>query len=74
MKTIGTITKTESLIPIDYNVLKHTCVLEANKPYADYYGLTPIESKPHSIFLITKRFYSLDEIISVTNGHQNMLH
>jgi hypothetical protein len=67
MKTIGTITKTESLIPIDYNVLKHTCVLEANQPYADYYGFTPSESKPHSIFLITKRFYSLNEIINVTN-------
>lgn len=68
MKTTGTITKTESLIPIDYNVLKHTCVLEANEPYADYYGLTPTESKPHSIFLITKRFYSLDEINDITKG------
>jgi hypothetical protein len=68
MKTIGTITKTESLIPIDYNVLKHTCVLEANQPYADYYGLTPSESKTHSIFLITNCFYSLDEIIDVTKG------
>lgn len=68
MKTIGTITKTESLIPIDYNVLKHTCVLEANQPYADYYGLTPTESKPHSILLITNCFYSLDEIINITKG------
>lgn len=79
INTIGSITKIESLIPVDFNILNHTCVLEAKTPYADYYGLDPFVSKPHSIFLLTKEFYQLNEIIDLTKDikvcfskHQNL--
>lgn len=62
----GSITKNESLSPVTYRILENTFVSEAGDPYADYYGDTPRILKPNSLFLFTKKFYSLDEILKVT--------
>ena len=63
IKTCGSITKLESLIPVDYFILKNTYVLEAEDPYPGYYGKVPKQTKPNSLYLITNRYYRLDEIL-----------
>lgn len=63
IKTCGSIVKNESLIPIDYNILKHTCVAEANEPYSGYYGIAPGQTNPNSLFLFTTHYYSLEEVL-----------
>lgn len=61
----GSITKKESLNLVDYNILKNTCVAEANEPYSGYYGKRPGPGKsaPNSLFLFTARYYSLKEVL-----------
>lgn len=62
----GSITKSESLIPIEYSILEHTSVAEAKEPYADYYGIVPRALQPNSLYLFTKQFYPLDELLEFT--------
>lgn len=59
----GSIVKTESLLQLTNHILENSCVLEANMPYSNYYGQVPRERKPNSIFIATKRFYWLDEVL-----------
>jgi hypothetical protein len=39
-------------------------VLEAVNPYSNYYGALPQQAQPNSLFMLTKKFHYLDEIIS----------
>jgi len=66
IETHGSITKRESLSPVDYRILENTCVAEARFPYADYYGKVPQRISPNSLFLFTKQFYTLDEVLKIT--------
>lgn len=66
IETHGSITKNESLTPIDYKILKNTLVAESGDPYSNYYGNVPHRLAPNSLFLFTKQFYTLDEILKVT--------
>jgi hypothetical protein len=66
IETHGSIWKKEALNPITYRILENTVVAEAGDPYADYYGNTPNKFAPNSLFLLTKRFYSLKEVLEVT--------
>ena len=61
----GSIIKEESIAPITANIVKNTCVAEADKPYANYYGVAPfnIPNKPNSLFLFTLPYYSLQEVL-----------
>ena len=63
IKVCGSITKKESIAPVNYNILKNTCVAEANFPYSGYYGTDPGQTKPNSIFLFTTHYYSLGEVL-----------
>ncbi len=46
---------------------ENTCVAEADKPYANYYGKVPEKNAvPNSFFLFTQRYYSLEEILRFT--------
>lgn len=65
IKTCGSITKMESLIPVDYHILHNTYVVETEDPYPGYYGQIPKQTKPNSLFLITDRFYRLEEILRI---------
>ncbi len=67
----GSITKTESLIPISSNIIENTWVAEANLPYAGYYGLMPEKIKANSLFLFTKKYYTLDEILRFAEGFKH---
>lgn len=59
----GSIAKKEALIPIKNIVLANTAVYEASDPYADYYGQLPRKASPNSLFLFTKHFFFLEEIL-----------
>ena len=62
IQVCGTVTKTESLAEIKWNILENTCVAEANNPYTNYYGQVPQKPTPNTLFLFTTQFYFLDEI------------
>lgn len=66
VETHGSITKKETLNTINYRILEDTVVAEAGDPYSDYYGNTPKKLPPNSLFLLTKRFYSLEKVLEVT--------
>jgi len=68
VKYCGSITKKESLIPLESHILANTWVAEANFPYANYYGQVPVKPKPNSLFLFTERYYSLEEVLWFSNG------
>ena len=65
IETHGSITKKETLLPVDYQILSNTLVAEAMYPYADYYGKMPQRISPNSLFLFTKHFYTLDELMKI---------
>lgn len=54
----GSITKNESLSPVGFRILENTFVSEAVNPCR--------VSKPDTLFLFTKKFYPLIEILKVT--------
>ena len=68
LKVCGSITKTESLIPIQSNILEHTWIAEANLPYSHYYGQLPKKANPNSLFLFTERFYPLEDVLRFSLG------
>lgn len=61
----GAIIKTESMATITENIMPHTVVVEADRPYSNYYGVAPFNmpTKPNSLFLFTSHYYSLEEVL-----------
>jgi len=71
IQVCGSISKQEILNLIKTNILPDTFVAEASEPYADYYGGGPNEAKPNSIFMFTRKFYFLEEILSLQHKLEN---
>jgi len=71
IQVCGSISKHEILSQIKTNILPDTFVAEASEPYADYYGGGPNEAKPNSIFMFTRKFYFLEEILSLQHELEN---
>ncbi|MFV0592859.1 MAG: hypothetical protein ACK5M7_15870 [Draconibacterium sp.] len=70
----GSISKTEMLSPVKNHILTNTCVAEATLPYAHYYGQVPERNAyPNSIFLLVKKFYFLEEILSLSQSVEKCL-
>jgi len=65
---IGSIYKTEKLVPLEMQSQKKCCILEAIHPYAGYYGHIPGKTKPNSLFLLTKKPYFLEEVLALANS------
>ncbi len=63
IRVCGSIVKMESLAALKSNILENTCVAEANLPYANYYGSVPLKGNPNSLFLFTKQYYTLEEVL-----------
>ena len=61
---VGSISKTEMLVPLEIHIEKGCCILEAAQPYANYYGHVPENPKPNSLFLLTTKFYFLEEVLA----------
>lgn len=68
IKTNGSILKKEILTELKNNVLHNTIVLEATHPYANYYGHLPHSVRPNSLFLLTQKFFFLEEILGYSMG------
>lgn len=74
LKICGSISKVEMLSPLKSHVLPNTCVAEASLPYAHYYGQIPQKNaQPNSIFLLVKKFYFLEEILSFSQNIEKCL-
>lgn len=63
IRVCGSIVKKESLAELKNNILENTCVAEANMPYMNYYGNVPEKADPNSLFLFTKQYYTLEEVL-----------
>ena len=68
LRTIGSITKKESLANVSGDIIKNTTVAEADKPYSHYYGQLPEKTKPNSLFIFTENEYSLEEVLRYTQN------
>lgn len=66
IETQGSITKNEALNSVDFKVLKNTYVAEASAPYPDYYGKVPQIAAPNTLYLFTKNFYLLNEVLKTS--------
>ncbi|MDX8339469.1 hypothetical protein SLH46_09770 [Draconibacterium sp. IB214405] len=69
----GIIYKYEKLVQIPLNTPYNVYIAEASTPYADYYGQVPRMAKPNSIFLFTKNFYFLEELICYSSTIEKCL-
>lgn len=69
----GSIRKKESIASVNYNVLSNSCVAEANLPYSGYYGKLPEHADPNSLFLYTTHFYSLVEVLRLSQKVKSCL-
>lgn len=63
IRACGSIVKKESIVPLKTNILENTVVAEAYFPYSNYYGNVPKNPNPNSLFLVTKPFYTLEEVL-----------
>lgn len=69
----GIIIKYEKLNQIPLKTPENVYVAEASTPYADYYGQVPQVAKPNSIFLFTKKFYFLEQLICYSSSVEKCL-
>lgn len=69
----GIIIKHEKLVQISLRTPNNVYIAEASSPYADYYGHTPRTATPNSIFLFTKRFHFLEELICYSSSVEKCL-
>jgi len=66
IETIGGLAKEESLITLTEHIMPNSFVLETLEPFPGYHGTNlPSDSKPISVFLITKKRYSTEKIFRV---------
>jgi len=68
IETFGYIKKEESLVTVDSNIISNTLVLESLQPFPGYHGNLPDKSQPHSLFLITTKDYSFEEVGRITKN------
>jgi hypothetical protein len=61
-ETLGGIIKEESLFSLTNKVLPNTLVLESKEPFPGYHHDLPAESAPLSVFLVTRKNYTREEI------------
>jgi hypothetical protein len=69
IETIGGLAKEESLVTLTDHIMPNSFVLETLEPFPGYHGSNlPIESKPISVFLITKVKYSTEKVLRVAHN------
>jgi hypothetical protein len=69
IQTIGGVAKEENLFTLTTHIMPNTFVLENEVPYPGYHGINlPTDSKPISVFLITKKKYSTEKILRITHN------
>ncbi len=68
IETFGYIKKEESLVTVESNIIPNTLVLESRQPFPGYHGNFPDKSQPQSLFLITTKDYSFEEVARITKN------
>ena len=66
IRVCGSVIKTESIVLLSDHILEKTVVAEADSPYLKYYGAIPEQPAPNSLFLFTRVFYTLEEVLRLT--------
>lgn len=68
IQTMGGVAKEESLFTLSSHIMQNTFVLENEEPYPGYHGINlPTDSKPISVFLMTKKQYSTEKILRINH-------
>lgn len=70
----GIVIKHEKLVQLSLSTPNNVYIAEASSPYADYYGHSPRTATPNSIFLFTKKFHFLEQLMCYTPGIEKCLH
>jgi hypothetical protein len=65
IQTLGGVAKEESLVTLSDHIMPNSFVLETLEPFPGYHGDLPTDSKPISVFLITKVKYSTEKILRI---------
>jgi len=61
---MGGVAKEENLFTLESHIMPNTFVLENEEPYPGYHGKNlPTNAKPISVFLMTKKKYSIQKIL-----------
>jgi hypothetical protein len=69
IETLGGVAKEESLVTLVDHIMPNSFVLETLEPFPGYHGTNlPLDSKPISVFLITKVKYSTEKILRITHN------
>ena len=63
IRVCGSVIKKESICLLKDHILENTVVAEADYPYSRYYGEVPEKPQPNSLFLFTRIFYTLEEVL-----------
>lgn len=67
IETMGYIKKEANLSTVENNIIPNTLVLESLHPFPGYHGKNlPEQTSPRSLFLITNKEYSYEEIARIT--------
>ena len=69
IETLGAVAKEETLVPLVVHIMPNSFVLETIEPFPGYHGSNlPTDSKPVSVFLITKVKYSTEKILRIAHN------
>ncbi len=69
IQAIGGIAKQETLFTLTSHIMANTFVLDMEEPYPGYHGMNlPTNTKPISIFIITREKYSTEKILRITQN------
>ncbi len=64
----GCLTKVENLWCLEEMGIPNTCILEARDAYPGYYGHIQGLNRPHLIFIMSTRKYSMEEVTRMTSA------
>lgn len=68
MEVFINLTKKDTVVAIDENILPGSLVFDSLNPFPGYYHETPTSSKPIYIYMVLDRQYPLEEVIRATQN------
>lgn len=64
----GSVSKEETLVTIDSNIIDNSMVLEISEPFPGYHHNIPTDTKPNSVFLVLDKKYDNEPIFRSTRN------
>ena len=68
MEVFINLTKNDTVVAIDENILQGSLVFDSLNPFPGYYHETPTSSRPIYIYMVLNRQYPLEEVIRATQN------